>query len=120
MSIVYENKIIGEGDMVSSFQGEKMFILFGENAPDTLKDFCYTIDIKNTNKEITVGQILNIDEKRFKITAVGNVAEKNLTSLGHMTVVFDGSQEASLPGSIYVEDTDIPKLKIGTTIKIEG
>ena len=45
MSLVYENKIIGAGDMVSAFQGEKMFILFGDNAPDTLKDFCYTIDI---------------------------------------------------------------------------
>lgn len=120
MSIVYENKIIGAGDMVSSFQDEKMFILFGENAPDTLKDFCYTIDIKNTNKEVSVGQVLNIDGEIFEITAVGNVAEKNLTSLGHMTVVFDGSTEATLPGSIYVENTKMPELKIGTTIKIEG
>ena len=27
MSLVYENKIKGAGDMVSAFQGEKMFIL---------------------------------------------------------------------------------------------
>ena len=32
----------------------------------------------------------------------------------------DKLQEASLPGSIYVENTDMPELKIGTTIKIEG
>lgn len=120
MSLVYENKIKGAGDMVSAFQGEKMFILFGDNAPDTLKDFCYTIDIKDTNKEIAVGQILDIDGNKFEITAVGNVAEKNLTSLGHMTVVFDGSKKAALPGSIYVENADMPELKIGTTIKIEG
>ena len=120
MSLVYENKIIGAGDMVSAFQGEKMFILFGDNAPDTLKDFCYTIDIKDTNKEISVGQILDIDGSKFEITAVGNVAEKNLTSLGHMTVAFDGAKEASLPGSIYVENADMPELKIGTIIKIEG
>ena len=120
MSLVYENRVKGAGDMVSAFQGEKMFILFGDNAPDTLKDFCYTIDIKDTNKEISVGQILNIDGSKFEITAVGNVAEKNLTSLGHMTVVFDGSKEAALPGSIYVENADMPELKIGTTIKIEG
>lgn len=120
MSLVYENRIKGAGDMVSAFQGEKMFILFGDNAPDTLKDFCYTIDIKDTNKEISVGQILDIDGNKFEITAVGNVAEKNLTSLGHMTVVFDGSKEAVLPGSIYVENADMPELKIGTTIKIEG
>lgn len=120
MSLVYENRVKGAGDMVSAFQGEKMFILFGDNAPDTLKDFCYTIDIKDTNKEISVGQILDIDGSKFEITAVGNVAEKNLTSLGHMTVVFDGSKEAALPGSIYVENADMPELKIGTTIKIEG
>lgn len=120
MSLVYENRVKGAGDMVSAFQGEKMFILFGDNAPDTLKDFCYTIDIKDTNKEISVGQILDIDGSKFEITAVGNVAEKNLTSLGHMTVVFDGSKEAALPGSIYVENADMSELKIGTTIKIEG
>ena len=120
MSLVYENRVKGAGDMVSAFQGEKMFILFGDNAPDTLKDFCYTIDIKDTNKEISVGQILDIDGSKFEITAVGNVAEKNLTSLGHMTAVFDGSKEAALPGSIYVENADMPELKIGTTIKIEG
>ena len=120
MSLVYENRVKGAGDMVSAFQGEKMFILFGDNAPDTLKDFCYTIDIKDTNKEISVGQILDIDGSKFEITAVGNVAEKNLTSLGHMTVVFDGSKEAALPGSIYVENADMPELKIGTIIKIEG
>lgn len=120
MSLVYENKIVGAGDMVSAFSGEKMFILFGENAPDTLKDFCYTIDIKSTNEAIAVGQTISIDGDKFEITAIGDVAEKNLTSLGHMTVVFDGAKEATLPGSIYVEDKEMPELKIGTVIKIEG
>ncbi len=120
MSLVYENKVKDIGDMVSAFQEEKIFILFGDNAPETLKEFCYTIDIKDTNKKIIVGQTLNIDGNKFKITAVGDVAEKNLTSLGHMTVVFDGSKEAILPGSIYIENADMPELKIGTSIKIEG
>ena len=43
MGVIYENEVKGIGDMVEAFKDEGMFILFGDNAPDTLKDFCYTI-----------------------------------------------------------------------------
>ena len=119
MSLIYENKIIDAGALVSSFQDENMFILFGNNAPDTLKDFCYIVDIKSTEKSIEVGHTLDIDGNKFKITGIGDIAEKNLTSLGHTTIVFDGSEVASLPGSIYVEKSNMPEIKVGTILKIE-
>lgn len=119
MSIIYKNKIKNIGSEVSAFEGEPMFILFGDNAPDTLKDFCYTVDIQPVSETIEVGNIVEIDEKEYKITAIGNIAEQNLVSLGHVTIVFDGSTEASLPGSIYVESLDVPKLSIGSEILIK-
>lgn len=118
MTLVYKNMIKSIGSAVESIEGEEMFILFGDNAPDMLKDFCYCVDIEPVSKTIEVGQILTVDNQEFKITAVGNIAEKNLASLGHVTVVFDGSSEASLPGSIYVEKKSVPTLKVGTEISI--
>lgn len=118
MKIIYENVVKGLGDMVEEFIGEGMFILFGDNAPDTLKDFCYTIDVLEVAEDIKVGQTLVIDEKEYKITAVGHVARKNLSDLGHITLVFNGSEEAELPGSIYLEETTIPTLRIGSKISI--
>ena len=118
MSVIYKNIVKNIGSLVESFEGEEMFILFGDNAPDTLKDFCYKIDIEPVNESIKVGHTLAIDGNEFKITALGNVAEKNLASLGHVTIVFDGATEASLPGSIYVQRSSVPKLSIGSEILI--
>lgn len=119
MSVIYKNTIKNIGAEVSAFEGEEMFILFGDNAPDTLKDFCYTIDIEPVSESIEVGNTLVIDGNEYEITALGNVAEKNLVSLGHVTIVFDGATEASLPGSIYVKGTSVPKLNIGSEILIK-
>lgn len=119
METIYKNKIKNIGSEVSAFEGEPMFILFGDNAPDTLKDFCYTVDIQPVSETIEVGHTVEIDGNEYKITAIGDVAEKNLVSLGHVTIVFDGSAEASLPGSIYVENLEVPKLSIGSEILIK-
>ena len=107
MAVIYNNKVKSKGALVDSFEGESMFILFGDNAPDTLKDFCYGIDVKNA-----------IDGAKFKITALGDIAQRNLESLGHVTISFDGATAATLPGTINVEKADMPKLDIGTEISI--
>ena len=44
-----------------------------------------------------------LDGVPFKITAVGDVAERNLASLGHITVLFNGATQSPLPGTICVE-----------------
>ena len=45
MAVIYDNKVKGMGDCVAEFEDSGMFILFGDNAPDTLKDYCYSIDV---------------------------------------------------------------------------
>lgn len=120
MKTIYENTIIGLGALVDSFQDEGMFITFGDQAPDTLKDFCYSVDVKAVEGDILPGQTLVIDGEEFKITAVGEIAKRNLESLGHITVVFSGAAEADLTGSICVEAKTMPKLKEGSVIRILG
>lgn len=118
MSIIYENEIKGMGDMVEAFIGEGMFILFGDNAPDTLKDFCYTIQVKNAEGTIAIGQTLEIDGVSYKIVGVGDVVQKNLEALGHITVSFSGDAANGLPGSLVVEKAEVPSLKVGSIIRI--
>lgn len=118
MTTIYENKIKNIGSEVGAFEGDEIIILFGDNAPDTLKDYCHIIDVKPTQGTIEVGQNLILDGETFEITAVGNAAEKNLVDLGHMSIAFDGSIKAVLPGTIYVNGKNVPKLKIGSTIII--
>ena len=118
MGVIYENKVKGIGDMVEAFKDEGMFILFGENAPDTLKDFCYTITVKNASDTIAAGQTLEIDGISYKILGVGEVMQKNLEALGHITVNVSGDVKAGLPGAMVVEKAEVPKLTIGSVIRI--
>ncbi|TFC02509.1 PTS glucitol/sorbitol transporter subunit IIA [Cryobacterium mannosilyticum] len=119
MPVIYRTEVGDIGDQVDSFLDEGMFILFGQGAPDTLKDYCYIVDINASTAAIEPGQQLNLDEQLFTITAVGDVARKNLDGLGHITVVFNGATEAHMHGSVYVEAGTPPKLRVGSVITIQ-
>lgn len=116
--IIYKNKIKNLGEMVDAF-GNEMAILFGDNAPDTLRDYCYTIDIIKANGRIEKGDIVTIDNERFTIKAIGDLAQKNLEALGHLTINFTGDESTLLPGAIVVENKSCPSIGIGTRIAIE-
>ena len=116
--VIFQTEIIELGEQVDAFFEEGMFVLFGENAPDALKDFCYFIDTKDVDGTIKPGNKLVIDNNEFLITAVGDIAQPNLEALGHLTVVFRGAKEAGLPGSICVEAKPMPKLLAGSKLSI--
>lgn len=118
MSVIYENQVVGMGECVEEFKDEGIFIIFGDNAPDELKDYCYSVSVQPINGKIMPGQILSVDDEQYTITAVGPEAPVTLAGLGHCTVNFSGSTEVELPGTIYVENKPMPNLKLGTLIRI--
>lgn len=116
---VFETEIIAVGPEAELFKDEKMVILFGKDAPDTLKDYCYSIKINSVEGSITTDSTLTMGDTSYEVTAVGEVVQKNLEDLGHITIKFDGSTSAELPGTLYVEEKEIPELTIGTHISIQ-
>lgn len=120
MNAVYETTVNAMGSEVNSFQDEQMFILFGPQAPDTLRDYCYVIDVHPINGNIEPNQAATIDGKTYKITAVGDLVNKNLSNLGHVTFAFTGDEQAELPGTIYLENQPLPVLQIGSKIVISA
>lgn len=118
MKTIYENKVKSIGSLADSFLEEKMLILFGTEAPQELKDFCYNIDVVNADGEIKVGQNLYINHEKFEITSVGQIVQQNLTTLGHITLRFDGSTTPELPGTLYLENKEIPSIELGAELKI--
>lgn len=115
---VFKTKIKGIGNEAALFKEEKMIILFGEAAPDGLAEYCYNIEINQTTEPIEKGMQLMVDGKKFEITAVGSVVNQNLNTLGHITIKFDGSKEAELPGTLYVEDKNIPDINVDAIVEI--
>ncbi len=118
MNTIYANTVIDLGDNVEAFMDQGMFIIFGEFVPDALRDLCYITTLNPMTGELSAGQKLIIDGVSYEITAVGSLAQKNLSAMGHLTIVFNEATEAGLPGSICVEAKPVPTLVVGSEISI--
>lgn len=116
---VYQTVVQSIGSQAHLFEQEGLLILFGENVPSELAEYCYLIQINKVSDSIKVGQSLIFDEVNYDITAVGTVVTKNLSELGHITIKFDGSKEADLPGTLHVSPSVVPLINKGTNILIE-
>ena len=117
-NMIYSTRVNTIGQMVGAFGG-KMLILFGNEAPDTLKDFCYGIDVNKTEEALAPGQTISFGDSAINITNVGDMAERNLNALGHLTVLFGAAEDEMLPGSIIVDGEQVPEIPIGTHIRID-
>ncbi|NLH35084.1 MAG: PTS glucitol/sorbitol transporter subunit IIA [Lactococcus chungangensis] len=116
--LIFETIVQEIGAEAALFADDKMLILFGDNAPEGLKEYAYQIIINRAKEEITTEMILAIGKTDFKITAVGNLVTKNLNQLGHITMKFTGETTAELPGTLYLEGKEIPIITVGTKITI--
>ena len=118
MQEVYTTTVTDLGDNFKDFISTKMMVLFMDNAPDELLDYCILHGENELKTDIQVGDILKINEKEYEITALGDVVNENLDKLGHITLKFDGSTTADLSGSLYLEEKEMPEIKIGDKIKV--
>ena len=119
MKKIFETKVIQVGSEAQNMiQDANMLILFGEEAPEDLSEYCFKIDNKNLLGSILEGGKLVVDKQEYSLSSVGNVVEKNLTGLGHITISFDGSKEGSLPGTLHVVAEQAVVIEKGSTIQI--
>ena len=116
---VFTTTVLSIGPEAELFKEEKMVILFGKDAPETLADYCYNIEVNPVEGAITTTQELVIDQQRYQITSVGDIVLSNLENLWHITIKFDGSTTPELPGTLYVEDKPMPEISISSTIRIQ-
>lgn len=118
MNIIYENTIKDKGECAEEFRDEKMIVIFGDSAPEEIKDFCYWVDVAPIHGTIAAGQTLKVDGQSYRITAVGDEVPTTLAGLGHCSFKFSGQTEVELLGTVYVEDKPMPELKVSSIIQI--
>ncbi|MBN7274159.1 PTS sorbitol transporter subunit IIA [Ligilactobacillus pobuzihii] len=115
---IFATEVHEIGAEAKMFKDINMVILFGSAAPDALRPSCYIIDVTPVKGEIKKGMYLQINGHRYLITAVGGEVQTNLTNLGHIAITFDGSKEANLPGTLYIENAEYPNIEVGSKIRI--
>lgn len=116
--IIYTSKILGMGDNAADFKVDHTFITFAKDIPETLEKYCYYIELSKLEKDISVGDTLQIDKNRYKITAVGSAASENLRTHGHVCFKFNGKKQEEMPGVIHLEAGKFPELNVGSDITI--
>lgn len=116
---IYTTVITKLGASIDDFLSEGMLITFKDDAPAELAEYCMLHSENNLREDILVGDTLSIGNESYQITAVGDVVNQNLSSLGHITIRFDGANEVELPGTLSVEKKEVTELNVGDSIKIE-
>lgn len=115
----YKVTVTEVGSLVKELAKEtNCLIIYNDDIKDKdLRDISITHTKSKLDENLKVGQILIIGNEKFKITSVGDVAQKTLREIGHCTIKFDGDNKVNLPGEMHVEG-DIPEVKVGDTIGI--
>ncbi|MDN5351871.1 MAG: glucitol/sorbitol system component, partial [Clostridiales bacterium] len=112
-------EIIAFGPLVEELLENDMMIIFNENAPAELAEISVLHTMGNLKAPIEKGDVLTIGEHVYRVTCVGEEANKTLDELGHCTLKFDGADEPDLPGTICLGGAGVPEAKIGDIITIQ-
>ncbi|HLJ59512.1 MAG TPA: PTS glucitol/sorbitol transporter subunit IIA [bacterium] len=118
--IKYQARITAIGPLVSEFVDAGILVFFGQTAPPELAEFSILHDGVRLEGTVSPGDQFCFDDHRYRVLAVGEVANKNLDMLGHLVVKFTGATMAQLPGDVCVEAAPLPKLALGMSFRIEG
>jgi PTS system glucitol/sorbitol-specific IIA component len=116
----YETTVTAVGEQVAEFIDHGILIWFAEGAPEELHFFSVLHRPTNTTGGVRPGDTVRIDDRAFRVTAVGEVANDNMVNLGHMDLKANGDTEPPLPGDICLEKLPLPEPRPGTTLVIEG
>lgn len=119
MKKIYSTIVKNWGPMAEDFLGEKMIILFGDNAPAELAEFCVVHSGNELTDTIEKGDVLKINDTEYAIVEVGCEVQKNLKNLGHIALRFNNNEDGeSLEGSLYLEDKPVELPAVGSEMAI--
>ena len=56
----------------------------------------------------------------YTVTALGEVANKNLKKIGHVCLKFDAKTSPDLPGDVHLKGEKVSSVKLGDLIQIKN
>jgi PTS system glucitol/sorbitol-specific IIA component len=118
--VKYETRVVEIGPEVSEFLEHRILVFFRKGAPPELAEFSILHEPKEHFEDVEPGDWIEIGERRYRVTAVGECANANFQSLGHLILKCNGRIEAELPGDVCVEAADLPPVEVGTVIRVIG
>jgi PTS system glucitol/sorbitol-specific IIA component len=114
----YDLEATAIGAMVGEFTSHGIWVFFGEGAPEEVAEFAILHRAAPPTMPVAPGQTVEIDGRRYAILAVGEVANANLASLGHLVLKANGETTPELPGDVCIEARPLPDPFVGMRLRI--
>lgn len=111
--IVYASTVTAVGELVPDFTAQGILVWFGENAPKELHEISIIHVPDIVKRAPQVGDKIMLNEREFKVLAVGAVVSDNLLNLGHLDLKANGLIEPEMPGDVNLEAVSLPTVNIG-------
>lgn len=116
--VKYEATVTHIGPLTREFVEAGILVLFGESAPEELREFAILHDGRTLHAPLAPGDTLHIASETFRLLAVGEAANSNLANLGHLVLKFNGQTTPEMPGDVCVEARPLPAIDVGVRIQV--
>lgn len=112
MMMTETSKILEIGDEAKEMAGIGMLILFGDQAPVGLREYCLIHDQGQKIETLFENDKLLLGEHQYTVEHVGKTAVESFNTIGHVTLKFNQSEDV-LSGSIHLKEElkEFPGLK---------
>ncbi len=116
----YRSRVVGVGELVAEFTAQNILVFFAAGAPDELAEFSILHERLTESARVEPGDQLRLGAETYDVLAVGDVANDNFASLGHLVVKANGRSEPEMLGDVCVEAKPLVNLDVGDEIAIYG
>jgi glucitol/sorbitol PTS system EIIA component len=117
----YRTTVVSVGPEAGDMLAGGVLILYAEPLPDALADVSvvHRPDHRAAELAIGVGDLVSVGGHQLTITAVGDIAAKNLDELGHVVLYVDQPDQKLLPGAVHAEG-GVPDPRPGHVIEFRS
>jgi glucitol/sorbitol PTS system EIIA component len=114
----YRTTVVSVGPEAGDMLAAGVVILYAEPLPEALADVSVVHRPDHRDPELTigVGDVVSITGRELTITAVGDIATKNLDELGHVVLYVNQPDQKLLPGAVHATG-DLPEPRPGHVIE---
>jgi glucitol/sorbitol PTS system EIIA component len=116
----YEARLTAIGPLVSEFLQNQILVMFKDGAPPELAEFSVLHDGQELRAPVVVGDEVVLGKDHFRVLAVGEVANTNLATLGHLILKFNGQTVPEMPGDVCLDARPVPDVQVGMRLEIAG
>jgi PTS system glucitol/sorbitol-specific IIA component len=99
---------------------DPLVILFDESATEALRDVTviqrFTDPHQQAELVLKPGDQLQLADTSYEVMRVGKMANANLQTIGHVSLIFQAIPAQPMENALYLEPKQKPRLTVGETI----